>query len=529
MLKHVGFLLSILLLIPWGIAHPQSEITPRYAVAFYASVEKDNEPVQRVHVASLDTNNQWRVDVLDENLFFGEFNSMLVLPSWSNSNTLVVPGWAPDASEQYPPYDSLYQYDLKTGEAQLLIGHITAPDGQHALHGFSIEGVSPDGRAALLYSSLDATGGYLINLKTGTVIAGGLCPLNALAWLETEVIVTHTLFAIYDPVICQPAIYGIDLTDGTITRELANPDTLSQNQSEMWSNTVRDGFLFDDHVLLTTSGVVSLLPLDGSPPLKTAKVVARDSVEVAPNRRYAALYSFVDGLFWLDLETFETTKLADAPGLWERENGTRVGENELGFWSEKDNGTYTLTYVTFDGAIRRETVVYSGQAPDYEGLAFAPEVPYAALAFEREDYSRYTDIYDSEGHLLWTSQDQFPEFNVELGLQFTPPWPRNARWAHLVVSGGNNAWNLRTLSVDLETGETRLAPEEGARLVSVSPDRLWWLYVIGDDSGESERLVAYNWNSGELATLYDGPGVWQLHYDRSKAFVWKSIDGVGRD
>ena len=69
MLKHVGFLLSTLLLVPWGIAHSQSEITPRYAVAFSAMVEEDNGPVFRVHVASLNTHNQWRVDQLDENLF----------------------------------------------------------------------------------------------------------------------------------------------------------------------------------------------------------------------------------------------------------------------------------------------------------------------------------------------------------------------------------------------------------------------------------------------------------------------------
>jgi hypothetical protein len=360
---------------------------------------------------------------LDENLFFGEFNCMLVLPSWSNFNTLVIPGWAPDASEQYlPPYDSLYQYDLNTGEAQPLIEHITAPNGLHTLHGFSIVEISPDGSTALLYSSLDATSGYLVNLKTGTVIAGGLCPINALAWLETEVIVTHTLTAIYDPDICQPAIYGIDLTDGTITRELANPDTLSQNQSEMWDNTVRDGFLFDDDFLLTTSGVVSFLPLDGSPPLKTADVAARSFVEVAPNRRFAALYSFVDGLYWLDLETFETTKLADAQGIWERENWTSVGESGLDFWSQEDNGTYTLKYVTYDGTNRYETIVYSGQALGFGGPAFAPELPYAAWTFEDGNYNRYTEIYDSEGHLRWTSRDQFPEFTVELGLQFTNQW-----------------------------------------------------------------------------------------------------------
>jgi hypothetical protein len=182
-------------------------------------------------------------------------------------------------------------------------------------------------------------------------------------------------------------------------------------------------------------------------------------------------------------------------------------------------------YVTFDGATRQETVVYSGPAPEDEGLAFAPEVPYAALAFEREDYSRYTDIYDSEGHLLWTSQDQFPAFNVELGLALTQPWPRNARWAHLVVSGGRDAWDLRTLSVDLETGETRLAPEEGARLVSVSPDSVWWIYVI---DGESEQLIAYNWQSGDLTALYDEPGVYQPgRFDRGIPLVWKSIDAAG--
>jgi hypothetical protein len=147
--------------------------------------------------------------------------------------------------------------------------------------------------------------------------------------------------------------------------------------------------------------------------------------------------------------------------------------------------------------------------------------------FEDGNFNRYADIYDAEGHLRWTSRDQFPEFTVELGLQFTQPWPRNARWAHFVVWGGPDSWNMRTLSVDLETGETRLAPEN-AILVSVSPDSMWWLYVIEDDSGESEQLVAYNWNSGELATLYDGPGVYQLgHSARSKAFVWKPIDGVG--
>jgi hypothetical protein len=100
----------------------------------------------------------------------------------------------------------------------------------------------------------------------------------------------------------------------------------------------------------------------------------------------------------------------------------------------------------------------------------------------------------------------------------------------LVVWGGHDAWDSRTLSVDLETGETRLAPEEKAILVSVSPDSVWWLYAIEDDSGESERLIAYNWQSGERATLYDGPGVYQLgHSARSKAFVWKPIDGVGRN
>jgi hypothetical protein len=527
MLRYVGFLLSILLLIPWGLAHSRSETTPRYAVAFQAFVEKDNEPVYRVHVASLDTNDHWRVDILDEDLFFGEFNSMLVLPYWRNSRMLVIPGWAHDASEQSPPYDSLYQYDLNTGEAQPLIEHITAPDGQHALYGFSIEEISPDGGTALLYSSLDATSGYLINLKTGTVIAGGLCPLNALAWLETEVIVTHTLFAIYDSDICQPAIYGIDLTDGTITRELANPDTLSQSQSDIWNNTVRDGFLFDDNLLLTTRGVVSLLPLDGSPPLKSADVVARSFVEVAPSRRFAALYSFVDGLYWLDLETFETTKLADAQGIWERENWINLGDSELGFWSQEDNGTYTLKYVTYDGTNRHETVVYSGQAlVFFGGPEFAPGLPYAAWTFEDGNYNRYVEIYDSEGHLRWTSQKQFPRFTVELG-QFIHPWPQNARWAHFVVWGGLDSWNMRTLSVDLETGETRLAPED-AILVSVSPDSVWWLYVIEDELCESEQLIAYNWQSGDLATLYDGSCVYQLGPPYgSKAFVWKLIDGVG--
>jgi hypothetical protein len=156
MLKLIGFLLSMALLVPWSLAHSQSETRSRYAVAFQAFVEEDNGPVYRVHVASLDTNDQWRVDELDENLFFGEFNSMLVLPSWSNSNTLAIPGWASDASEEYPPpYDGLYQYDLNTGEAQPLIEHITAPNGLHTLHGFSIVEISPDGSTALLYSSLD--------------------------------------------------------------------------------------------------------------------------------------------------------------------------------------------------------------------------------------------------------------------------------------------------------------------------------------------------------------------------------------
>jgi hypothetical protein len=207
-----------------------------------------------------------------------------------------------------------------------------------------------------------------------------------MAWLQTEVIVTHTLTVIYDPELCQPAIYGIDLTDGSITRELANPDTLSQNQSEMWANTVRDGFLLDDSSLLTTNGVVSLLPLDGSPPLKTADVVARSFVEVAPNRRFAALYSFVDGLYWLDLETFETTRLADAQGVWERENWISLGDSALGFWSQEDNGTYTLKYVTYDGTNRHETVVYSGQTLVFwGGPEFAPGLPYAALDIRRRE------------------------------------------------------------------------------------------------------------------------------------------------
>ena len=378
----------------------------------------------------------------------------------------------------------------------------------------------------MLYSSLDATSGYLIDLEAGTVIAGGLCPIKALAWLENEVIVTQTLFAIYDPDICQPAIYGINLTDGTITRELANPDTLSQNQSDIWNNTVRDGFLFDDNLLLTTEGVVSFLPLDGSPPLKKADVVARSFVEVAPNRRFAALYSFVDGLYWLDLETFETTKVADGQGIWERENWINLGDNELGFWSQEDNGTYTLKYVTYDGTNRHETVVYSGQALGFlgRGPEFAPGLPYAAWTFEDGNFNRYVEIYDSEGHLRWISQKQFSAFTVELG-EFIHPWPQNTQWAHFVVRGGPDSWNTRTLSVDLETGDTRLAPSSGARLVSVSPDSVWWIYMIG---GEREQLVAYNWQSGDLAVLYDGQGVYQAgRFDRGIPFVWKPIDGAG--
>ncbi len=526
MLKRVGFLVSLWMLVAWGVADAQADVAPRYAVAFSALVEGANGPAYRVHVASLGDDGQWRVDVLDENLHFGKFDAMWIVPHWLDAR-LLIPGAQPDVNVldgPTQPYDSLYQYDLNTGEVQLLIEQITAPDGQNSLHGFFINEVSPDGRFAVLDNTIEAIGGYVVDLTTGQVIAGGLCHLNVLAWLPNEVIVTHTLTAIYDPDICQPAIYGIDLTDGTITRELANPDTFSHSEAEQWDNTVRDGFLFDDDLLLTTSGVVSLLPLDGSSPLNAMPMGPYSTVTVALDGRFAALNSPHDGLQWLDLATFTITPITAAEGnLWSMGNGEYIDESGIGFWVEEDNDTYTLKYVRYDGADRQETVVYSGPAPDHYGRALAPEQPYAALSFEREDYSQYTDIYDAEGQLLWTSRDQFDEFSVRFDLP-GHPWLGNAQWVHLDLRGGE-VWGSRTLSVDLATRGTHLAPANNARLVSVSPDSTWWLYAVEHDSDDGWSLLAYNWQSRETITLYDGARVY-FPGDQSPAlvYVWKPIE-----
>lgn len=475
------------------------------------------------YVAWLAVDATWHVDPLPELILLGQYDVNNIHPRWLG-DTLYMTGFAPgiELPQVYGPEagingdiigGALYRYDLATHAFNTIVESIIDPGTYHVDY-LSINSISPNGRYVWLTGQMN-TDSYLVDVERGQRLAARPCTLHVLAWLEREVVVSNTDF--YGNRECERAVYTIDLETGEQSREIALPPP--SYSEDFWLNYPVGGVLLDDQHILTTSwedvpGVIDLLPLSGGP---ARHFGAGWSVSLSDSAQTVAFADFddINHLKSLDLSTgtVQDLGLYTGPFHWEGET--------LHFWSAVEEGEdYRLYSAEAVNGSASQQLLYQGPHPEEIQLSTSA-TDYAALQLKAEDDQVYVRVFSAQGS-VWDSREAFPEASMWFPWDI-PHWTPDAHWLHLdyqPVPGQSSA----AVSVNLSTGEVLPAPEQGARVVSHSPDGAWWLYVVKgvEFNLPGDRLIAYHLATGAQTVLFDDAVLYDsYHSPEHTSYIWR--------
>ncbi|MBZ0308992.1 MAG: hypothetical protein K8I82_23205, partial [Anaerolineae bacterium] len=356
-----------------------------------------------------------------------------------------------------------------------------------------VESISPDGRYAVV-SRLVSYQTYLVDLQNKTLVAATPCPSTVLTWLAEEV-----MLACNGRLFADPGIYSLRLSDGQQVQAFVPPPA---DPTHPLAAYIQEGrFLNDGQYLAgpltrTDATAIGLLETE-----TYAAAYLGTGTHLRVNEGETAL-AFIQNqrLQRLTLDSMRLSDLGTATG------SPRWDEDTLVFWRTQTtpDGLFQILYVETSPFRRAEHLIYSGKRPT--DMDLSPTSPYAALVFQPQPDQSSVEIYGMEG-LVWESDEGYAGGYIQLQAVPDRPvsWSADGNWIHLLYAENLSVFP-RTLSVNVQTGDSLPAPEPQAKWVSESPDGVWWLYmVIGDPvENPTNRLLAYHTVEGDVRILAEG-------------------------
>ncbi|KAB2904869.1 MAG: hypothetical protein F9K27_07765 [Anaerolineae bacterium] len=474
-------LLLVFLIPVFPISRIQSqESTPDYAFAYGLQGGE-------VRVAMM-MNNDWFQSTIPARVLFGAADVELALPEWSPDGlTLYVVTYDPIEANVAV---TIQAYDVLSNQLSEVLA-VTTPEELDFLYEFvRVDSVSPDGNYAVA-SRLVNYQSLLIDLQNKAVVALMPCPSNILTWLTGEV-----MLACNGRLFATPNIYAVRLSDGRQTRALVPPTPDPENPLAAY---IKEGLFLPDGRYLV--GPINVPDATAIGLLETEEYAAAyfgtgTQLRVGENQ-----LAFVqrNRLQRLNLDSMRQSDLGAIVG------GPRWNGETLAFWRTQTtpDGLFQAVYVEASRFRREEHLIYSGPAPSDVDLS--PYGPYVAATFQPQPDQSAVEIHGPEG-LIWASSQEYTGY---IQLQPVPDrpvaWSANGEWVHLLYAEDLSVFP-RTLSVNVETGESLPAPEPQARFVRESPDGEWWLYMVISNPIENptNRLLAYRHSEDDLRILADG-------------------------
>lgn len=444
-------------------------------------------------------NPDWVQNAIPAKVLFGRADVDLSLPVWSPDGlTLYVTTY--DTIEENVAVN-LESYAILNNELTPLLPIVSPENLEFAYEFIRVTTISPDGR----YAWVARVVGFqtaLVDLQEKRIVAESECPADVLTWQENTVIVACNgrLFA-------DPQIFALDLATGERVQVFVPPQNTYPQEAQFLpdgrylvgafrgNNPAEIGLLQTDEYAGSYLGTGSQLQLN-----TTGNILA-----------------FVenDRLKKLPLDTLTPTDLGTLTGNYEWD-----GES-LRFWRTQTSphGDFQVVRVEASRLKRVERIIYSGVPP--VNIDFSPEGIYVALEFQPQAGQSYVEIHGEDG-LVWVSDFQLPNSFVQLQAPADRPvaWSKDGEWMHVQYTENLSTFP-RTLSVNVNTGDTLLSPEPQAKIVGESPDGVWWVYIVVGNplDNPTNRLIVYNPVTLEQHLLADGVPL----YEDPQFPLWRYI------
>lgn len=510
----LSFLLLPLLVVPTTQAQ-EPPPPPIYSLLFSYSN-------QEVQIATLYPNADWRFQTIPGRLLYAQTPTI--------DAGMVMPRWTADGLKFYttvyePNTDRIATqiavFDVAAGTltpvAQVIDQRFVAE--QDKVSEFvSIEAVSPDG-SYLWASRLLSGQSLLVNTQSGEILQPqNICPAKVLDWLDQEVLLSCT-GAQFSP----PDLFTLDLASGERARTLPPPPPGAADNP--LANYIYDGeFLRSGLYLVGALGsaqpsFIGVLRMDT---YKSAYFEVGAYLQVSPEQNFAAYFSG-QRLKRLNLDSLRVTDVGNAAVT----SGQLWQGDRLSFWrTQERDGLFEILRVEAEPLRRSEHIVYQGQKPS--AISFAPQGEAFALEFQPAPDQAYVEVYNA-GRLVWVSDFQYPNSYVTLQPPANAPisWTADGVWLHLNYTPSLAA-QIKTLSVNVESGESLTAPEERAAYMGESPDGAWWLYTTTTEVGQvnKNRLFVARRGSSEYVVLDAvAPLFYNFQFPEWASYMWSPIVG----
>ncbi|MBN1200392.1 MAG: hypothetical protein JXJ20_00925 [Anaerolineae bacterium] len=507
-------LLSVLIAGPVAAQNTEQDTDdlPRYAVAFSTS--------QGVQVASLLSDQNWRVDALPPGVFFGQFDIIDCVPAWSADGHRVYVMVEPEISKPDDPETIILSrvgsYDITTQTFQIHADVLDAAaileENETIYTGYVIESLSPDERYIWLNSTL-IVGSVLVDLHTGKVIYEQPYLVTATVWYEDRVFTAAQ--GIFDHW-GENQQFVLSLPD-------AKPVAVFPNAESTNSQYVPDAFWSPEYDTILFAAEFAEQQAFGLFNTVTGAFEYFDEgydLDLAPSGRYASYVNVNRELVVLDLSTMNRTPYGEA-GHYTGWHADDVLVNVVVSGAADSRDVTLITYDYGNMAEQVEEIIVQG-VPDIDRIHVSPDAQRIMLHYHDDGLA----LYDRALGLVADSPVTTPDGTTwETAYDDNLIWGRDHAYLKLLptTTGGS-----RSVAINRQ-GEFIIMPSYV--WASESPDGDWMLMAGGLVEWEFNymgypELVAFSPQTGDTATLFSqtDEAVFRLaHGTLAQTLIWSPI------
>jgi|GEM_PF-5004828 len=453
-------------------------------------------------VATVDSNDEWTITRIEENVFQGIMDFHRILPVWSpDGHSIYMAVTLPDSMIA----SQIYRFDIETYESEFVLEPFDGASLSLDLEGVMFGEFSPDGRYLWAYQTVILQKSYLIDLETNSVI------YQVDGWHETVdwqhgIMRTTQASSVIPFIQSDPTIYHFDFATETVSEQVTYP--------------LSDEWIFATAILLDDGQV---LVQDNADTIRLVNWQTEENNILANGHSLSRLNSdeavFIDessNLMRINLDTLEIEQINENPliagyiGIEQelfRVEGDSLIYVEQVF--ESDNDTSTLNWIRQTDDDREITELYTGNDSN-------PIISLISPAYFFRTVSNQTvniRAYNADRPLY---EGGYPQDDISIN------WGDDGQ---LVLQAyDTRGQDLRIdVHIDPQTETITLPPEWNMRRVSVSPDGRWWFYSYSQpdlyDDGFVAGLVAYQPETDTTIELLPDDETFQLP-DSYDMFIW---------
>ncbi len=454
----------------------RAQESPLYALAYPSDGQ--------VSVAALLPNGEWRFTALP-NTFFGQGDVALIAPLWSaDGQTLYATARPSSEPPESEAWRAILRYDLPSDSAA---EWLVMPSIGRDYEFLALER-APNGET-LLATRWPTQFSYLINLGSGAVLyKTENCPFYPLFW-SAEYLLTLDF-------LCPNTVRLIDPRSGKQLLERAIHDAEFYSFEPLGYQLVK-GDLFG----------VRWLPNTTRQQLVRLSLSDLSTAPVTDARTENWLMLSADGSFGAlnDGAYLKRLRLADGTrteiGVVAMDEGAHTAGNAVIIWShDLERARLWQHHITLESDDQH--VIYEG-AP-FSQLFVPPQGTFAALRLPFGADDEQVAIYNN-GKQVWSSAEAFQSGALQGARAAEKSLRSVARWqgAWLLLRVQFADGTQRDVAINAEDGRLFMPPQAAMRLVSASPDYVWWVVsnAYHQDEFTQDALWLYAPDSGRLVAL----------------------------